>query len=126
MNNNDIEGPIPDSYADLGNLRAFAAQSNRLNGTIPTFVGSLDMLRTINLFDNFLTGEVPSELGLLTNLQNLFLHFNPLTGSMPPEICALRSGSLMQLVSDCGPEGTIECDQPSCCTACFTRPTATS
>jgi hypothetical protein len=122
LNNNDIEGPIPDSFANLDNLRVFAAQSNGLNGTIPDFLGSLDMLRTINFFDNFLTGDVPSELGLLTNLENLFLHFNPLTGSMPPEICALRAGSLQQLVSDCGPGGTIECEQPTCCTACFTRP----
>lgn len=124
LNNNNFEGPIPDSFQDLRNLRAFAVQSNRLNGMIPAFFGDLVNLETINLFDNFFTGEVPTELGRLTNLVNLFVHFNPLSGSMPAEVCALRDGNLRQLVADCGPGGTIQCQQPECCTACFVRPSS--
>lgn len=100
-------------------MLTFSFSQNSIDGSIPTTLGDLVLLNEINLFSNFLTGTIPTQLGLLSNLESLFLHFNELTGSMPAEICALRQVGLEQLTADCGPRGRIECEQPSCCTACF-------
>lgn len=116
LDQNSFSGPIPETLAELMNLRVIALDQNQLTGTIPVMFGSLSQLQTINLNDNELEGEVPSQLGNLFALQNLFLHTNELSGSMPLEICALRDLSLSQLTSDCL---ELQCEQPECCTLCF-------
>ena len=127
LDSNFLSGPIPDSFADLDDLRVLTLHNNEnINGTIPTFVEDLRDMQLLSLFNTGLTGTIPTELGRMDDLRNLFLHNTELSGTMPQEICDLRSFDendgkrLVQLTADCsGPTPKVVCPQPSCCTACF-------
>ncbi|XP_074284266.1 receptor-like protein EIX2 [Silene latifolia] len=109
---NQISGPIPNSFCQLTSLKSLSIQNNSLSGEIPkclvnfsslSFVrlsynklkGSIpcfnnsDSYRSIlgkvfylYLNDNMLTGEIPSCLSDLTNLKVLDIGGNQLSGKM--------------------------------------------
>jgi Leucine-rich repeat (LRR) protein len=132
LDSNQFEGPIPSSLSKHTNLKVFTVHNNvnedrskGISGSIPSFFGNFKDLELLSLFNTTLSGPIPTALGGMSNIRNLFLHNTDLTGTMPDEICRLRAADgndmkLVQLTADCsGPNPKVECDQPTCCTACF-------
>jgi len=92
LNSNRLEGSIPASLSDLGNLEQLVLYSNDIGGPIPPSLGSLINLTNLDLDFNRLTGPIPSEFGGLANLRSLWLDHNHLEGEIP-----ISLGSLAQL-----------------------------
>ena len=112
---NGLSGPIPDSLAELDNLRWLDLSENQLTGALPQGlhhlsqlrwlhlsgneltgpinprIGDLSLLRMLALQGNQLTGTIPHELGELVNLKRLYLNDNQLNGEIPPELGRLSS-----------------------------------
>ena len=93
----DIEGPLPESMGDLGNLEVLSICHAESLGTspIPAWIGKLSNLKELTLFDCNLSGTVPDEIGNLSALEELALFDNHLSGQMPP--CFSRLVSLKKL-----------------------------
>ncbi|KAK4852572.1 hypothetical protein QYF36_025098 [Acer negundo] len=69
------DGSLPD-FSSLDALETIDLQNNRLNGPIPDFLGTLPKLKTLNLANNGFSGPVPSSLSKNTNLK-LIVSGNP-------------------------------------------------
>ncbi|CAM0955717.1 unnamed protein product [Alopecurus aequalis] len=77
--NNNLSGPIPD-LIKLNKLQRLYLNDNKLNGTIPQTLGRIPALRELSLQNNELTGAVPQNLLNNTGLTSQFLpgnNFNP-------------------------------------------------
>lgn len=108
------------SFGRLSQLEALDVAGNAFTGPMPAFLGYLTRLTTLVLFDNAFTGNF-DVLGRLSNLKQLYLHSNDFSGTMPTSVCDLRAtGNLVDLWADCGGiNPKVQCDQPECCTVCF-------
>ncbi len=60
LNNNNLDGIIPNSIGDLIGLQLLYLHYNQLTGSIPSSIGNLASLEVLYLFDNQLTGSIPS------------------------------------------------------------------
>ncbi len=78
---------LPESIADLADLRALDLHSNRLS-ELPSSLGSLANLVTLRLFNNRL-GELPDSIGGLHRLRVLVLSRNQLT-ELPESLIGLQ------------------------------------
>ncbi|XP_061372108.1 leucine-rich repeat receptor-like kinase protein FLORAL ORGAN NUMBER1 [Gastrolobium bilobum] len=78
-----IYGPLPESLANLKNLRFLGVNRNFISGDIPAGLGELRSLRTIDLSYNQLAGHIPPSVASLPELTNLILCHNRLSGSVP-------------------------------------------
>jgi hypothetical protein len=87
MNNNNLQGEIPDSLANLTKLGRIFLNDNNISGTIPNFIGDYDPMYfyVLSLANNNLTGQIPDNLGNLY-LNTLNLSGNNLTGQIPVSI----------------------------------------
>lgn len=113
--NTQLTGTIPSDLGKCLSLIDLNIFSNGLlEGVIPSELGNLSSLETLQLAATKVDGQIPSDLGNLDSLKTLLLDLTRLSGVMPDEICALRSGNLTSLTSDC--VRAVEC---SCCSACF-------
>jgi hypothetical protein len=121
VSNSNFVGTIPETLFGVSTLRIAYFSNNSLTGTIPEEFSSPPLLRDLFLDGNGLTGTVPEiASGQLVELNEFLLQFNFLTGSIPASVCALRSGELEDLFSDCGgSDPEIECSFPGCCNRCF-------
>ena len=75
-------------------------QNNSLNGTIPESIGNLKDLTILYLYHNHLTGGIPKTIFSLTKLQHLALHQNKIHDSIPTTIGDLRSLVVLSLFSN--------------------------
>ena len=118
---NNIGGPIPPSIFDAPNIRLVYMSKNALTGSIPSNWGSAQYLKDLYLDSNLLDGMIPPvDNGQVPDLSEFLLQDNDLTGDMPESICALRTpaGMLEDLWADCDDSsGTAEVTC-SCCTQC--------
>jgi hypothetical protein len=121
VSNANFVGTIPETLFGVSTLRLAYFSNNSLTGTIPEEYSSPPLLLDLFLDGNGLVGTVPEiASGQLIELNEFLLQFNFLTGSMPASVCALRSGELEDLFSDCGgSDPEIECEFPGCCNRCF-------
>ncbi|KAK2643193.1 hypothetical protein Ddye_024956 [Dipteronia dyeriana] len=71
----DLSGSLPD-FSFMDALETIELQNNSLNGPIPDFLGTLPKLKTLNLANNKFGGPVPSSLSKNTNLK-LIVTGNP-------------------------------------------------
>lgn len=72
LNDNNLQGKIPDSIGNLYNLQALIASSNGIVGSIPDAIGFyLHALEKLDLSHNELEGSIPESLGDLCNYYNL-------------------------------------------------------
>jgi hypothetical protein len=85
---NKLSGSLPESLGSLRNLETLAFNGNNLSGTIPASLGQLAQLKNLHLSSNHFTGVLPVELGNLTNIEVFNVFDNELTGSLPEEIAA--------------------------------------
>ena len=123
--NNGFDGTLPQTIFDIPTIRILYFASNNFDGTLPSNYGSSPALRDLFLSGNQLSGTIPEiQVGQLSMLTELLLEDNKFSGSMAESICNLRTdgqGILEDLWVDCAMDANprIECDAPSCCTACF-------
>ncbi|XP_059624386.1 systemin receptor SR160-like [Cornus florida] len=83
LQNNNFNGPIPESLSNCSELVSLDLSFNFLNGTIPSSLGSLSKLKDLIIWLNQLHGEIPNELMYIQTLENLILDFNELEGTIP-------------------------------------------
>ncbi|GLU17340.1 hypothetical protein SLE2022_337110 [Rubroshorea leprosula] len=89
-----LSGQIPSSLANLTQLTYLALSFNQFSGPIPASIGNLGQLTILDLFFNNLSGQIPSSLANLTQLITLELFYNQFSGPIPASI-----GNLRQLTS---------------------------
>jgi Leucine-rich repeat (LRR) protein len=95
INNNNLQGVLPDDLSLLSSLTMLDLGQNRLTGTVPDFVGKFGELEVLNLRDNHFSGIIPEALTQLSLLTDLNLSNNVFTGEIPTKVEDLQR--LMQL-----------------------------
>ncbi|XP_039173484.1 receptor-like protein 7 [Eucalyptus grandis] len=80
---NRLEGPIPDTLADLKALYFLNLSHNAISGSISPVLGNLHQLESLDLSWNYLNGTIPAQLANLNFLSFLNLSNNQLVGSIP-------------------------------------------
>ena len=98
--NNHLTGSIPRSIFSLKNLQQLALHQNEIHDSIPTTIGNLTSLMNLSLFSNDINGSIPDAIGKLQNLQELDLSRNNLTGPIPESVCSLTKLAYLALNSN--------------------------
>lgn len=84
---NNLFDTIPFSLCNLINLQYFFLNvNNNISGVIPPNIGNLTNLIRIDLSFNQLSGTIPSSFSNCLSLQNLYLENNMLTGTIPESL----------------------------------------
>jgi Leucine rich repeat/Secretion system C-terminal sorting domain len=91
LNDNQLSGSIPSSLGNLSYLTILYLEGNQLNDSIPSSLQNLKNLTSLLLRDNQLSGSIPNSLGSLSNLKDLYLNNNQLSGSIPSSFGDLNS-----------------------------------
>ena len=108
LNENNLNGTIPESFGVFQNLEMLLLQKNRLSGSIPESIGNLKKLRILLLGTNSLSGSIPESIGNLTEMQDLQLYQNHLTGPIPEGFVNMTRMRYLRLeenhLSGCIPE----------------------
>jgi Leucine-rich repeat (LRR) protein len=76
LNNNNLQGKIPNEFRALSNLNSLKLAKNLLTDTVPKALGYLNNLTDLNLAANQLTKAIPVQLCALSNLEFLDLDSN--------------------------------------------------
>lgn len=92
---------------DKGRVTEILLNDNGLNGTIPESIGNLSKLKTLYLYENSLTGSIPSQIGNLKELEALGLYSNHLSGDFPEFITSLSSLKYLYLQYNYGITGSL-------------------
>ena len=100
LNNNRLNGPIPQSISHLTQLRYLFLAKNRLTGPIPDSLGNLSQLTKLWLNDNELSGTVPDFLGKLDQLKELLLNGNQFNGTISEVINQLDQLDFLNLAQN--------------------------
>ncbi|KAF2317082.1 hypothetical protein GH714_011626 [Hevea brasiliensis] len=96
LSDNQLSGPIPESFGELKNLRLLSLMYNEMNGTVPQGIAQLPSLDTLLIWNNLFSGSLPQDLGKNSKLRWVDVSTNNLVGSIPPDICA--GGVLFKLI----------------------------
>ncbi|KAL2540196.1 receptor like protein 46 [Abeliophyllum distichum] len=91
INNNNLQGPIPNAIGNIAPLRYLFLQENQLEDGIPSSFGNLSSIEVLVLSDNQLTGTI-SVLLSLSSLMAIDVRNNLFNG-----ILTERIGSLSKL-----------------------------
>ncbi|WVZ79096.1 hypothetical protein U9M48_026717 [Paspalum notatum var. saurae] len=79
---NQLTGSIPSSLSKLKNLTAMSVNNNRLNGDLPDAFDPLNRLVNLDMSYNNLTGLLPSSMKSLASLTALHMQDNQLSGTL--------------------------------------------
>ncbi len=94
LDDNRLNGTIPESIGNLSKLQDLDLSQNSLTGSIPSQIGNLKELESLSLYSNHLSGDFPESITSITSLKYIYLQYNyGITGSLPESI-----GNLDQLV----------------------------
>lgn len=94
---NQLNGPIPSDIGNLSNLTFLRLNTNNLSGSIPSSISNLNNLNYLILAVNNFTGGIPAELGTMNSLIWLILGSNPLGGNIPPGLGNLTNLQILDL-----------------------------
>ncbi|XP_068313453.1 receptor-like protein EIX1 [Pyrus communis] len=83
LENNFLDGPIPDCWQNWKKLIVLNLENNNLTGNIPSSIGYLLFLESLHLRNNHLFGELPMSLQNCQNLLVADLGENKFVGSIP-------------------------------------------
>ncbi|RKZ79944.1 MAG: hypothetical protein DRR19_24310 [Candidatus Parabeggiatoa sp. nov. 1] len=100
LNNNRLNGPIPQSISHLTQLRYLFLAKNRLTGPIPDSLSNLSQLTKLWLNDNELSGTIPDLLGKLDQLKELLLNGNQFKGTISEVINQLNQLDFINLAQN--------------------------
>ncbi|GFP89251.1 LRR receptor-like serine/threonine-protein kinase hsl2 [Phtheirospermum japonicum] len=87
---NNLTGKIPQSLAALA-LESLHLNDNFLEGEIPEILASNPVLYDLKLFNNSLNGSLPQDLGLNSGLEEFDVSSNNLEGPLPPNLCGKKN-----------------------------------
>ncbi|KAG8485005.1 hypothetical protein CXB51_021639 [Gossypium anomalum] len=90
---NNFIGKIPNSFVN-NSLRRLLLNNNQLEGLVPSSFANSTSLELLNLGNNKLTDRFPGWLALLSSLQVLILKFNRFYGSLPHSIASSNFSAL--------------------------------
>ncbi|KAL5212795.1 hypothetical protein ABZP36_023642 [Zizania latifolia] len=97
LNDNSLEGTIPNALTNCSNLRKLNLSKNHLSGAIPPKIGSLSNLKYFDISCNNLTGSIPSTFSNLTQLYFINLFLNQLEGNIPEGLWGLPNMVILEL-----------------------------
>ncbi len=83
LEQNRLNGSIPESLGNLTNLRKLILNHNQLSGSLPKSLGYLSNLRLLHLMSNQICGEISTSLMNPSRLGYLQLQNNHLSASDP-------------------------------------------
>ncbi|XP_041003678.1 receptor-like protein kinase HSL1 isoform X1 [Juglans microcarpa x Juglans regia] len=92
---NNIMGTIPEDLCGLP-LESFNLNENRIEGSLPESITRSVNLYELKLFNNKLSGSLPSQLGKNSPLRILDLSYNGFSGEIPSHLC--DTGALEDLI----------------------------
>ena len=103
LQNNKLNGTIPEEIYELEYLQVLNLEANELHGSISSKIGNLKALSLLDLRTNSFTGTIPGEIGNITNLESLLLQENSFqVGSGIPEtLCNIDSKYSDDFEYDC-------------------------
>ncbi|MEM1245883.1 MAG: Calx-beta domain-containing protein [Acidobacteriota bacterium] len=79
---NNMQGSLPGSLADLSSLRILRVSENQLSGAFPA-VTALSALEELWLFENDFDGSLPSSFSTMSSLREVRIDANRFNGSIP-------------------------------------------
>ncbi|GLT53995.1 hypothetical protein SLA2020_272290 [Shorea laevis] len=88
LDDNKIEGVIPEDLCQLRNLGRLFLSNNKISGSIPNCIGNLNLLELLDLSFNGLNSSIPLNIWSIKNLQQLDLSSNSLSGYLSPNMRA--------------------------------------
>jgi len=91
LENNNLQGFLPQELGDLSQLSVLGLRGNSLNGRIPKELGKLKNTILLSLENNSLSGSLPKELATMSNLWFLYLQNNSFSGVLPKELGQLSN-----------------------------------
>jgi len=92
-----LQGSIPEAFANVISLRTLDLSFNQLQGSIPDAFTNMTSLRTLDLSCNQLQGSIPDAFTNMTSLRTLYLSFNHLQGSIPDAFTNMTSFRTLDL-----------------------------
>jgi hypothetical protein len=96
LNQNNLQGTLPDDLNDLSHLQELVLDHNNIRGTLP-MLDSLSLL-TLHLSSNKLSGTIPPNFTLSsTNLISLLMGNNQLSGSLPSILSSFQKLNTLDL-----------------------------
>lgn len=93
---NGLTGTLPERFAGL-HLTSLALNDNLLEGRIPQSLAANPSLVILKLFNNNFSGEIPAELGRNSDLTMFDVSTNNLVGGLPKYLC--NGGKLDSLIA---------------------------
>jgi hypothetical protein len=120
LEDNQLEGAIPEDLGRLTSLTYLNLQHNQLSGSMPPSIGLIKGLAWLRLCGNHLEGEIPEDIGQLSSLRFFCLAGNKFSGQLTSKLlnCRMLEGVdlryngveasdpvLAQLISDLQVEG---------------------
>ncbi|CAI5488108.1 unnamed protein product [Closterium sp. Naga37s-1] len=75
LDGNFLQDAIPESLANLLQLKDLQLNNNHLSGTVPSVLGNLQALTVLRLDHNYLSGTLPSSLSWLVTTPNAVFNF---------------------------------------------------
>lgn len=84
IRNLDVRGPLPESTAEVENLRSLYLDHNHLSGELPANLGEAVSMQVFTIGNNLLEGRIPGSIGGMAVLEVLSLESNHgLFGGLP-------------------------------------------
>ncbi|KAI8893392.1 hypothetical protein BC833DRAFT_298443 [Globomyces pollinis-pini] len=85
LSNNNLQGPIPDVFQNLGFLEILLLQNNSFQGSIPNSIVTVPLTK-IDLSRNQLSGVIPDGFNLIPTLNDINFANNNLIGPLPTDL----------------------------------------
>ncbi|GLJ19112.1 hypothetical protein SUGI_0343240 [Cryptomeria japonica] len=100
LENNYLEGELPQQFGEMLSLQTLKLGGNRLNSYIPTSLANCKQLEILDLNNNKMRGIIPNWIGQLSSLKILILRSNRFEGLIPSELTTLPLLQILDLSSN--------------------------